>query len=608
MPEQAVLAEVAAAQQPLADLDSSSTAAVNAHIDAHAIAEKLIADSYVIVDSFLADGGAALHELLLSFRAENKLALGSVAAGRAAAAYARITKVALPRGDMTRWLTPAETREHGALRNMLAQMDALIEALRADPLLAEELEGTSLYRDEMQATCYPGDGARYVRHIDNNSGAGWLACRLATGGGQRAGGGTDAEGVAEQRPRRTGRRITMITYANPSWETGHGGELRLHPQVADAEGQLSDGPHFDVAPLSGRLVLFWSDERMPHQVLPSHRDRFAVSIWYEDAANEFAELKKKRAEEGADAADPGADAATGVEPAPETETETVAVERTVLLNSCRARPAPRWCAMPTLGFGTYRSGGAELKAALLLALKKGYRLIDTAAMYGNEETVRDAIVESGVPRRELFVTTKLWNDDHGAERTRAAVAKSLRLLGLSCAAAPRTHRPGLDCPACPLRFFATQVHRPLFDPRSEECRVQRSRGRAAASGELGSHVRAQRGRWRLPALDRGFQLYGGAPGAAGQLEPGHTGGAPAAPRTCPLRPLPRSPPRRARPPPHPHTTATAPAHHHRHAREMMRRRGRPGCTGYIRGATCWQRGIKCQLRGRLQLPLSAALL
>jgi diketogulonate reductase-like aldo/keto reductase len=88
--------------------------------------------------------------------------------------------------------------------------------------------------------------------------------------------------------------------------------------------------------------------------------------------------------------------------------------------------------MPVFGLGTYQARvGKKTKEAVLYALEIGYRLIDTAAMYENEETVGEAIRESGIPREEIFVTTKLWNADHGYDRALEAFKKSLKRLGLS---------------------------------------------------------------------------------------------------------------------------------------------------------------------------------
>lgn len=88
--------------------------------------------------------------------------------------------------------------------------------------------------------------------------------------------------------------------------------------------------------------------------------------------------------------------------------------------------------MPIFGLGTYQTRpGKDTKDAVLCALEIGYKLIDTAAMYENEKAVGEAVRESGVPREEVFVTTKLWNSDHGYNRAINAFEKSLKRLGLS---------------------------------------------------------------------------------------------------------------------------------------------------------------------------------
>lgn len=92
--------------------------------------------------------------------------------------------------------------------------------------------------------------------------------------------------------------------------------------------------------------------------------------------------------------------------------------------------------IPCIGFGTWQSeDGDEAYNAVLSALKAGYRHIDTAAAYGNEESVgkaiNDFLREFGVKREELFITTKLWNDDHGYESTKKAIEFSLKSLNLT---------------------------------------------------------------------------------------------------------------------------------------------------------------------------------
>ncbi len=87
--------------------------------------------------------------------------------------------------------------------------------------------------------------------------------------------------------------------------------------------------------------------------------------------------------------------------------------------------------MPRLGLGVFRAPRGEVtREAVLTALAAGYRHIDTARIYGNERDVGRAVLESGVPRNELFLTTKLWNDDQGYDSTLRACERSLKELGL----------------------------------------------------------------------------------------------------------------------------------------------------------------------------------
>jgi len=87
--------------------------------------------------------------------------------------------------------------------------------------------------------------------------------------------------------------------------------------------------------------------------------------------------------------------------------------------------------IPVIGFGTWQTPDGEVaKNAVLDALKAGYRHIDTAAAYGNEESVGQAIAESGIAREEIFVTTKLWNGIHTYDAAKEAFTTSLKKLGL----------------------------------------------------------------------------------------------------------------------------------------------------------------------------------
>jgi 2,5-diketo-D-gluconate reductase A len=98
--------------------------------------------------------------------------------------------------------------------------------------------------------------------------------------------------------------------------------------------------------------------------------------------------------------------------------------------------------MPLLGFGVFQVPDAdECERSVAAALSTGYRLIDTAAAYGNEAAVGAAIKRSGVAREELFITTKLWVQDAGYDRTRAAFERSLQRLQLNYLDLYLIHQP-----------------------------------------------------------------------------------------------------------------------------------------------------------------------
>ena len=126
------------------------------------------------------------------------------------------------RGDLMCWVEYKQCTP--AMRALMQAADALVLAL--PPLLPELTAGERmLMRASGMVTAYPGDGAAYVRHVDNNAG--------------------------------NGRVLTTILYLNAAWQEQHGGALRLY---------VKGGGPVDVHPVFNRFIVFWSDHRCPHEV------------------------------------------------------------------------------------------------------------------------------------------------------------------------------------------------------------------------------------------------------------------------------------------------------------------------------------------------------
>lgn len=112
-------------------------------------------------------------------------------------------------------------------------------------------------RTKAMVACYPGHGSHYVKHVDN--------------------------------PNKDGRCITAIYYLNLNWDVRtSGGLLRIFPEGCNDRVA-------DIEPVFDRILFFWSDRRNPHEVQPSHRTRYAITLWYLDAEErESARLRYQR--------------------------------------------------------------------------------------------------------------------------------------------------------------------------------------------------------------------------------------------------------------------------------------------------------------------------
>lgn len=212
---------------------------------AQRVATGLKREHHAVLDDFLnVPTAAGVRQLLREMHASGELLPGEVHGGLKQQ----------QRSDLMCWLPVSP--EQTVLRQLLGALENLLLALVGRSECVDELGSkVPLMRGEAQCTCYPGGGARYVKHTD------------------------------DARTRR--RKLTCIYYAqDPRWVESHGGQLRLYPL---------NRPVKDVAPLYNRLVIFWSDSRVPHEVLPTHEPRYAVSVWYHDA-NSYNEPASRRPE------------------------------------------------------------------------------------------------------------------------------------------------------------------------------------------------------------------------------------------------------------------------------------------------------------------------
>ncbi|KAK7882594.1 hypothetical protein WMY93_028768 [Mugilogobius chulae] len=153
------------------------------------------------------------------------------------------------RGDQIAWVEGCEPGCEN-IATLMAHIDKVIMYSAATGQLGDcDING----RTKAMVACYPGNGAGYVRHVDN--------------------------------PNRDGRCITCIYYLNKNWDvTKHGGMLQIFPEGKNVVANIE--------PLFDRLLIFWSDRRNPHEVKPAFATRYAITVWYFDA-KERAEAREK---------------------------------------------------------------------------------------------------------------------------------------------------------------------------------------------------------------------------------------------------------------------------------------------------------------------------
>ena len=205
-----------------------------------ALAQQLSAHGYCVMDDVLPS--AAVEQIAAHVRSLHRS--GALTPGQQYDAATALGK----RGDVV-CMSASNDPRCPALHDFVLLADKVYAAMSSG--VPELVAAGPPHRSQPMLALYPGDGACYPRHTDN--------------------------------PDDNGRICTCILYLNGSWKEGDGGELRIAPNM-----RADDPPEaliaLDIPPVMGRFVMFFSDERVPHEVLPAHASRAACTIWFVDRA------------------------------------------------------------------------------------------------------------------------------------------------------------------------------------------------------------------------------------------------------------------------------------------------------------------------------------
>jgi len=161
------------------------------------------------------------------------------------------------RSDKITW-TDGSSEQTPFINNLVAMLDNIVMTANKTPNNGSLGRYLIQSRTKAMIACYPGEGSHYVKHVDN--------------------------------PNKDGRVITAIYYLNKHWNTEKdGGVLKIYS--ACVPGVIAE-----VNPIFDRVIFFWSDRRNPHEVMPSYRPRFAITVWYMDDAELREHQNKKKLE------------------------------------------------------------------------------------------------------------------------------------------------------------------------------------------------------------------------------------------------------------------------------------------------------------------------
>eukprot|EP00759_Apiculatamorpha_spiralis_P022183 PhF_6_TR26517/c0_g1_i1/m.38343/K09592/EGLN, HPH; hypoxia-inducible factor prolyl hydroxylase len=205
--------------------------------------EDLNTRTFSVLDGFLGqEFASALRGEIQRLNDSGTLSPGELAAEEG---FWKTRYDATKRNDLVKWIyTEDQMKDLPSTRQYCEAIKEFVGVLK--PHIESLAKVPSLENTTIMLALYPGGGSRFIRHIDN--------------------------------PNRNGRVLTCVYYLNENWTPEHGGTLRLYP--------MSSKEEYDVEPLCDRLVLFYSDERNPHEVLPATSHRYAATLWFSYLSDE----------------------------------------------------------------------------------------------------------------------------------------------------------------------------------------------------------------------------------------------------------------------------------------------------------------------------------
>eukprot|EP01064_Diplonema_japonicum_P033135 TRINITY_DN6460_c0_g1_i1.p1 TRINITY_DN6460_c0_g1~~TRINITY_DN6460_c0_g1_i1.p1 ORF type:complete len:337 (+),score=70.36 TRINITY_DN6460_c0_g1_i1:259-1269(+) len=209
------------------------------------VSRQLLENNFCVLDDFHTNEGCrAMREEIYALSAKDQMSPGAL--------FRSDEPATTLRSDFVAWKEEGE-EDVPACSAYLEHLDVFIQkiAVFLDAAVGKPYGWKVKHRSKMMCSIYPGTGGHYVKHYDNT------ACNT--------------------------RKMTAILYLNDGWAPDDGGHIRIGTpyQATEEESRFTD-----IAPLKSRLLLFWSDQRCPHEVAPTWKTRCAVTTWYLDGEDD----------------------------------------------------------------------------------------------------------------------------------------------------------------------------------------------------------------------------------------------------------------------------------------------------------------------------------